>query len=186
MRRWTRTLIGLAAIWIAAGLIIFWARKATPTAESVGAFMESHALGGLAGAKRAEVIDRAARSLNRLEFEERQKLRRSGAPERFFGSMTPEERMAFLDATLPAGFQQMMEAFNKMQPEKRKRFVTQALERMREDQESRPPPDLNDPSIKKLVDEGMRSFYSEASAETKLDLAPLIEQMQKGLQGMAR
>src|SRR5262245_52532216 len=107
----------IAVVWLVAGVAIYFAKKATPTADSVRAYMQAHSLAGLAGAERQEVIDRAARSLNRLEFEERQKLRRSGVPETFFESMTAEERLAFLDATLPAGFQQMMEAFNKMPPE---------------------------------------------------------------------
>ena len=42
------------------------------------------------------------------------------------------------------------------------------------------PPDAH---IAKIVDQGMRSFYSEANAEVKLDLSPLIEQMQRNLQG---
>ena len=35
----------------------------------------------------------------------------------------------------------------------------------------------------RVIDQGLKSFYSDASADTKLDLAPLIEQMQRNLQG---
>ena len=38
--------------------------------------------------------------------------------------------------------------------------------------------------FQKIIDQGFRSFYGEASAETKMDVAPLIEQLQKNLQGL--
>jgi hypothetical protein len=41
-----------------------------------------------------------------------------------------------------------------------------------------------DANGQKIIDQGFRSFYSEASAETKMDMSPLIEQMQKNMQGM--
>jgi hypothetical protein len=50
--------------------------------------------------------------------------------------------------------------------------------------EAGPPPALgDDKTAQKIIDEGFKSFYSEASAETKMDVAPLIEQMQKNMQG---
>jgi hypothetical protein len=33
------------------------------------------------------------------------------------------------------------------------------------------------------MDQGFKTFYSEASAEVKMDVAPLIEQLQRNLQG---
>ena len=40
--------------------------------------------------------------------------------------------------------------------------------------------------VRKMIDQGFQSFYSDASAETKMDLAPLIEQIQKNLQGLGQ
>jgi hypothetical protein len=42
-----------------------------------------------------------------------------------------------------------------------------------------------DENMQKIVDQGLKSFYSEASAETKMDLAPVIEQMQRNLQNFS-
>jgi hypothetical protein len=76
----------------------------------------------------------------------------------------------------------MMDAFNKMDPEKRKRMVDRALDDMKKRAGEEPQRDADDPHIGKIVNEGLRSFYSEANAEVKMDLAPLIEQMQSNLQ----
>ncbi|HWB61296.1 MAG TPA: hypothetical protein VG733_17575, partial [Chthoniobacteraceae bacterium] len=66
---------------------------------------------------------------------------------------------------------------------KRKEFVDRALNEMRQHQGDQPPRDVDDKNIQKIVDQGLHSFYSDASADTKLDLSPLIEQMQKNMQG---
>jgi hypothetical protein len=101
----------------------------------------------------------------------------------FFRSLTPDEQTRFLDLTLPTGFKQMMDALNKMEPEKRKRFVEKSLAEMRQREGEERPEAGDDPNVGKIVDQGLRSFYSEASADVKMDVAPLIEQMQKNLQG---
>jgi hypothetical protein len=44
-------------------------------------------------------------------------------------------------------------------------------------------PQNDDPNVQKIVQQGLRSFYSEANADVKMDLSPLLEQMQKNLQG---
>ena len=101
----------------------------------------------------------------------------------FFRALTPEEQARFLDLTLPTGFKQMMEALNKMTPEKRQSFVTKALDDMKKREGERPPDEQLDANARKIMDQGFKTFYSEASAEVKMDVAPLIEQLQKNLQG---
>ena len=75
-----------------------------------------------------------------------------------------------------------MEAFNKMEPAKRKELVAHALEEMKKHAGEDPPPGMDDNLRAKIVDQGLKSFYADASADTKIDLAPLIEQMQRNLQ----
>ena len=43
-------------------------------------------------------------------------------------------------------------------------------------------PDKLDANAEKMIDQGLKSFYKDASAETKMDLSPLLDQMQKNLQ----
>ena len=45
---------------------------------------------------------------------------------------------------------------------------------------------MDDGMSQRVIDQGLKSFYTDANADTKLDLAPLIEQMQRNLQGGPR
>ncbi len=116
-----------------------------------------------------------------LDSEQRDALRKTGELEEFYTGLNPDEQAKFLDLTLPAGFQQMMQAFNDMPRDRRQRIVENALKEMRKNPDNRTER-LDDEQARKVIDHGLRSYYSDASAETKLDLAPLIEQMQRNLQ----
>ena len=173
------------AVWLVAGGTIWWVHHARPTPESLRRYVETHPLEGQSEHERAKRIEAVADRLNGLEFEARQEMRGGRRLDGFFKSLTPAEQMRFLDLTLPAGFKQMMEAFNKMEPEKRKKFVDKALEEMKQHEGENPEmPEKLDANAEKMINQGLKSFYSEASAETKMDLSPLLEQMQKNLQGL--
>lgn len=178
---WLKAALVLAAIWLVAGGAIFWARSTRATPESVGAYVDGNPLASASGADRGKVIEKLADQLNSLTYEERREVRMGRRLDGFFRTLTPAEQSTFLDRTLPTGFKQMMESLNKMEPVKRKRFVEKAVRDMRERDDVDPSVDQN---ARKMIDEGFKSFYSDASAEVKLDVAPLIEQLQKNLQGL--
>jgi hypothetical protein len=186
MNFWMKITLALVAIWALAGGAIYWARHSKPTAQSMTAYIQNENIGSKSGAQRQRVISRVEDMLNRVSYDDRQQLQRSGATRNFLRSLTPEEQGAFLDATLPAGFKQMMESFNKMDPAKRKQFVERAVNDMKKHEGEQPPPNVNNQMTQRMIDQGLRSFYSDASADTKLDLAPLIEQMQKNMQSGSR
>lgn len=181
---WIKTAAGLAAVWLVAGGAIFWARSHKVTPESLTQHIETLQLEGKTADTRGEEIDDVADQLNRLTYQERREVRMSRKIDRFFKTLTPAEQERFLDRTLPTGFKQMMEALNKMERQKRQQFVNRTLKEMREREGEEPERDPQDEAAaRKIIDQGFKSFYSEASAETKLDVAPLIEEMQKNLQG---
>ena len=184
MNFWRNVLLALALVWAVAGGIIYGVRQARPTAQSLTIYLEKHPLPTESGAKRAKIITRVGDMLNGLNLEDRQALQGDGVTRDFFISLTPAEQAAFLDTTLPAGFKQIMEAFNKMEPEKRKEFVNRALAEAKKRQGESPPAGLNEQLVQKMVNQGLNTFYAEASANAKLDLAPLIEQMQRNLQSL--
>lgn len=178
MNHWTKIGLALVATWAVAASVIYWARTSRPTAESVTAYLATADL----ASNRPKVIGRVQSMLNEVPFEDRQRLNRSGATRKFFASLNPSEQAAFLDATLPSGFKQLMESFNKMEPAKRKRIVEGALTEMKKHEGEAPARAVEDDKLaQRVIDQGLRSFYTDANADVKLDLAPLIEQMQHNL-----
>jgi len=181
MSRWWKFALLLAAIWLVAGLVIFAARAARPTPASLAAYIDAHPLDGRPPGERAKVIDRVADQLNKLNFDQRQELRRTKADRRLFSGMTPEEQRHFLDLTLPEGFRQLMIALNKMDPQRRQKIVQRALDDL--DRETPAPEDRVDRAlVQKMIAQGVDSFYSEANAEVKLEFAPVIEKLQRASQ----
>jgi hypothetical protein len=77
-----------------------------------------------------------------------------------------------------------MDALNKMTPEKRKEFVAKAVDDMKKHEDDDVPEDKRamDENGQKIMNQGFKAFYSDASAQTKMDVAPLIEQLQHNLQ----
>ena len=180
---WLKIVGALVVIWVVAGGVIYFAHARQPTPASIAAYVEKEDIGSKSGSSREKVIRNVEDMMNRVSYEDRQELRREGVTDHFFHSLTPDEQGRFLDATLPTGFKQMMDAFNKMDHNARKRFVDRTLNQLRQQDPEHPPPSLNDPNTQKMVDQGLKSFYSDASADSKLDLSPLIEQMQRNVQG---
>lgn len=185
---WIWGAVAVAVVWLLAIAGIWFARSQRMTAEKAVDYLKAHPLTGLSEPDRQRVIEGMANRVNRLTFEERQKFRYEGKLRKWFEEMTDAERRRYIDLTLPKGVKQMMEAFNEMTPAKRKQVVNRAmadLNRVREElgrQDAEG--SLPDQALKRIIDEGMKSFISDANAETKLDLQPLIEQMQSIMQNL--
>ena len=174
--------VALLAVWLVAGLGVWFVRSHRMTTEKAVAYLEAHRLEGLPAEERARVIQSLAEQVNQLSFEERQKFRYEDRLRERFQQMTPAEQHRYIDLTLPKGLKQMMTAFNEMTPAKRKQIVTRALAdigRMHDEAGLKDAKHaLSDANLKRIVDDGMKSFIRDASADTKLDLQPVIEQIQ--------
>jgi hypothetical protein len=131
--------------------------------------------------------------LNKLSAEERRQMRLGRAAEGWFLQMTEEEKGAFIEATMPTGFKQMINAFEDQPPERRQRAIDNALKRLREASSqmeaqeavvgggnNRPP--LSPELEAKVRTIGLKTFYSQSSAETKAELAPLLEELQRAME----
>jgi hypothetical protein len=181
----------LALIWLLAlgGYAIAKHAKVTP--EKVRAYVESVDFGHLTGAERAKALKKLAAMLNALSLEERRSVRLDRAAYRWFEEMTEEEKGEFLEATMPTGFKQMLNAFEEMPQDKRQKLVDQAVKQMKDAREKMaasgemPPqtgtngPALSEELQKKVTTIGLKTFYSQSSAQTKAEMAPLLEEMQR-------
>lgn len=186
---WIKAFLVVAAVWIIAGIAIWWAKSSKPTPEHIAAYVEKHPLEGKSPNDRAKTMEKVAGQLNALTYEERREVRLSRKLDEFFRQLNSNEQDRFLDLTLPNGFKQMMEALNKMDRVKRKDFVEKTISEMRKQEDAAMTDEArerfqDDRHVQKIIDQGLKSFYSEASAETKMDIAPILEQMQRNLQGL--
>jgi len=166
------------------------ARNAKPTAEKVRAYAESIDLSKLSSADRALAIRKLANKLNALPLEERQRARLEQIAKDWFDQMTDEEKGAFVEATMPTGFKQMLTAFEELPEDKRRRTIEDTLKRLAETRSrilagETSPEGTNamaqiSPELQaKIRTLGLKTFYSQSSAQTKAELAPVLEELQR-------
>lgn len=180
----------LVVIWVVAFAGYKIAQNAKVTSEKVTAYAESVDLSRLSPAEREAAIRKLAAMLNALSLEERRKLRLERLA--WFEKMTEAEKSQFLEATLPTGFKQMLAVFENMPVEKRRQVVDQAVKQMQEARQrmaaaGQNPPGTNGVVLSRELQEqvtkiGLKSFYSQSSAQTKAELAPLLEEMQRTME----
>ncbi len=186
--------VAILGIWIVAMAGYRITRNAKVTAEKVQAYVAAVDLSKLSASDRADALRKLAAMLNALSLEDRQRLRLERTAEAWFTQMTEEEKGEFIEATMPTGFKQMLAAFEEQPEEKRRRTIDQSLKRLREmnaeaqsgtatgargtNRSSTLSPELE----AKVRTIGLKSFYSQSSAQTKAELAPLLEEMQKAME----
>jgi len=188
-----RAAVFLAVIWLAAwaGHRYFESRKMT--ADKVHAYVDSVNFGQLTGAARAKALKQLEDELNALPYDERQRLRGEHLLNHWFAQMTKEEKTQFVEATLPAGFKQMINAFEQLPEDKRRRVIDDAMKNLRRTNERNPgtntvagstnaPPPISPELEAKIRTIGLKSFYSQSSAQTKAEVAPFLEEMQRQME----
>jgi len=184
-------IVALLLLWGIAYGVVRWAGSIRATPEKVAAFVEENPLDGIEDPEeRKRIIGTLATMLNELEASEVRVLEESAEsdPRRdFFAKLSPDEQFYFLEKRVGRAFQQMMQSFNEMDREERKKIVERSLKRMEEERGGPGRLEETDPAVaEKITEAGLKSYYEDASAETKIDLAPLLEEMQRSMAGMRR
>jgi hypothetical protein len=181
------------AIWVVAWAGQWYLGHIKMTAEKVRVYMDSMDFPHLTGAARAKALKELEDKLNSLSYEERQRLRAEHLINDWFAQMTEDEKAQFIDATMPTGFKQMLGAFEQLPEEKRHKMVDDALKNLREANQRAATNGIvaqngtNGPPISpeleaKIRTIGLNSFYSQSSAETKAELAPVLEELQRSME----
>lgn len=187
-------LTALVAAWLLAlggyALAAHWKM----TAEKLRAYLAQTDLNQLSGEARARALRDLEAKINALSAEERRNARLGRLWEKWFEEMTEEEKSAFLEATLPTGFKQMLTSFEQLAPEKRRQAIDNAIKNLKAARESSPEefqkasagrtngPVLSEDLQKQVAVIGLKSVYSDSSAEAKAELAPLLEEIQKNME----
>jgi hypothetical protein len=185
----------LVAVWLAALGGYALSDHFKMTAEKLRAYLQGTDLSKLSGAARAKALRDLADKINALSPDERRQARVDRLWSQWFREMTEEEKGQFLDATLPSGFHQMLASFEQQPAEKRQKAIDDAIKRLRQERENplqpSKPPDPNDTNAPPVLSEdlqqkvttiGLSSVYGSSSAETKAELAPLLEEIQKNME----
>jgi DNA-directed RNA polymerase specialized sigma24 family protein len=192
-----RALTVLVLVWIGVWGIRAWASSRRVTAEMLqrtvakAKFDDWSKLEGESdpaeASRREKEIRDIAGLVNRLDFRERQKNRQEHSNEVFFSKLNQRERELFFDLTIRETMDTFMEALDQMSPDQRKKFVEQGLKEIesgRTAAEMKRARELGDDLLGKASEQGMRAYFEKANADTKLDLAPLLEAMNETMQGL--
>ena len=184
--------VAVCGIWLVALAGYRIARNAKMTAEKVKAYAETVDSSKLSGSARAKAIRELEDMLNALSLEERRKARLERQAWSWFDRMTEEEKAAFLEATMPTGFKQMLTSFEQLPEEKRRRAIDDAMRRLKEQRGqmgaglgggnpggTNAPPVLSPELQAQMRTFGLKTFYSQSSAQTKAELAPVLEELQR-------
>lgn len=178
----------LVAVWALAMAGYAIAKNAKVTGEKVRAFLAGTDLAKLNAKDRAKALKQLADYMNQLPPDERRTTRMDREWETWFKTMNDQEKGDLIEATMPSGVTQMLTAFEQLPPEKRKKAVEDGLKRMREargggaGQGKDAPPPLSEDLQKRAAAAGLGAFYSQSSAQTKAELAPLLEEIQRSME----
>ena len=182
--------VSFLAVWLVAFGVYQFAASRKVTVDKVRTFAQSMDLSRLSAAERAKAIARLAAMLNALSYDERREARLGRMWEQWFAQMTDAEKAQFIELTMPTGFKQTIAAFEKLPEEKRQRAIDEALRGLRDAQTQMKksgaamPASTNAPALsedlrKQIATIGLKTFYSDSSAQTKAELAPVVEEMQR-------
>ncbi len=184
-------------LWAGAAVLVIWggvfagyqiAAALRPTPEKLSAYASSLDLNALSPEARQAALERLAKQLNALGYEERREVRLGRVWGRLFEQMTDAEKLWFVEQTLPSGVKQMLDAFEALPQDKRRRAVEDSLKRLREARAEvhwgaasgwTNEPVLSEEMQRRVIEVGMKAFYSTSSAQTKAELAPVLEEMQR-------
>jgi len=185
---------GLVLAWLIAFAGFAIVRHLKPTPEKVRSLLQSTDLSKLSPEQRKAVLKKLAALLNQLSAEDRRKARMAPEWRPLFKQMTDIEKGELLEETLPSGVTQMLAAFEEMPENKRRQAIEDSIRRLREARlQADPdgdagwgagpdgmelPPELRE----KAVSQGLRTFMDQGSADTKAQMQPLLEELQRNME----
>jgi hypothetical protein len=188
-------LVAVLAVWVAALAGYALSNHFKMTAEKLRAYLSGKDLSRMSAAERAKALRDLADKINALSPEDRQQARLARLWSKWFEEMTEGEKAQFLDATLPSGFKQMLASFEQQPADKRRKAIDNAIKNLQDSRDKSPqsadssnPANANQPTVlsedlqKRVVMIGLGSVYSDSSAQTKAELAPLLEEIQRSME----
>lgn len=187
-------LLVLILAWVIAGTGFWLAGQMKVTPDKVLIFLRETHLAELQGRVREKAVEQLGKMMARLTPQERRDIQLTSAWRRWILEMTDNERGDLLEATLPSGIQQMLASFEELPEDRRLRALNDAYKRLREAQNelaradpeessnTNDLPELSPELQERALRTGLKTFYSESSAQTKAEMAPLLEEIQRSME----
>ncbi len=173
--------VALALVWAAVWAVRTWATSTIPTTEKVLTYLEEHPL---TPENRAAVLNRVTSDYAQLSFVQRRDLRAPEAGRAFTGfleQLTPAEKDRFVTAVLPRGLQQFFEGFARMPENQRNRALDRSRKEIAEHMADGPAKAMLEnapPAMLNKLGKDLGAFFSSLPPDVRLQVLPLIEQMQ--------
>lgn len=141
---------------------------------------------------RQQHLDRVITNFNRLDTPQRRRLREDGQEslDRFFASLTEEEQKEYVQRTVEPHFDVISRGIKLMPEEERKRLVGRLRSDLKNLRSQSPEGDrLSDQDrefMEFMIAEDPVLFLRDAPTKVKMELAPLLEDLQARVQNMRR
>ncbi|MBV6501047.1 MAG: hypothetical protein CJBNEKGG_03542 [Prosthecobacter sp.] len=194
-RLWITTLALLAALWSAVALVmhetddlVSWPGKVQELVENAPWLAGEK----LSDEKRRGYLARVITNYQRLDVGQRKSLREDAqeALDKFFASLSEEEQKVYVNRTIQPLFEVIDRGLKVMPVEDRKRLVTRMRGDLKNLRGGNAEGDRLAEQDRKFMEDLMAEdpllFLRGASVKQKLELAPVLEDMQSRVQGLRR
>ena len=142
--------------------------------------------------ERKAFLEKITAAVNKLDFEQQRLLREDGRNEieDFALDLTDEERRWFISQTVEKQFVFVMKRFQSMGLEERKRTLDQTRAEMRKNNRDVDALDglvtENERAFETIIERGLEEYYNKGSDKRKMQMAPLLSELQRRMQGGRR
>lgn len=194
-RIWLTVAILLAIIWSIVAVVMNQTDHLVSWPDKVIALVEEAPwLQGTEGTheSRQQYLDRVITNFNRLDSPQRRSLREDGQEtlDKFYASLSEEEQKEYVNRTVEPYFDGISRALKLMPEEDRKRLVGRMRNEMKSlrgaSKEGDRLSDQDREFMEMMIAEDPILFLREAPTKVKMELGPVLEEMQSRVQGMRR
>lgn len=192
-RFWLQVAAFLILVWGAVAAVMWvtedsvFSPEKTLALMAVAPWLENENLGAK---QRGEHLDKVITSVVKLDLNQRNTLREDGQEtmDRFFDSLTDEEKSDYVGRTVAESFNIVMKGIDKLPADDRRRIIGGIFRDMKKRAADSPEMQLmlgDDPAaFEKNFAKDMELFFKEAPLSAKMKMAPMLEGMQARMQGM--
>jgi hypothetical protein len=180
-----QALAALGVVWTAVWILTQLSAAAIPSAQRLLGYLGTQPL---ASGGREAVLARVAQDYNELPFLEKRALRApeaNGSFNAFLEQLTPAEKASFVERVLPQGFRDLLAGFAKMPERDRQKTIERSRREILEhlgDSPARALLENADPALlKQIANGGLGPMFDALPPDAKLQMLPMIEQMQNNL-----